>query len=413
MYSKVLKNRNVRFYLAGAGVSRLGDVVAGLAFLFLAYELTGSGLYTTGVAVSQALPYLFFGLIGGVIADRMDKKRLLIAMDVIRVPIVLSLVVIYQVDLLVYPYLIAASFALQTCGCFFNPAYRAVLPLITKEEERTTVNSLYDSVTRGVQVGGPIVSVGLLTLGETIHFFTFDAITYAVSAVLIYRMTWRETGTLGDEKKPGVGRAILDFADWVKKQHQIRTLFLITFVMVFFNTWVWQVGLLLLMMETVGRAEEWYSLLMGWFGAGVIAVNLLIPFVWKRMSLALYLVGSAVWGAGIIVIGLAPALPVYFIGAGIVALGLPVAGLARVYLLQTLVPEDMLGRGFSFNAVLLYTSNVISLGVYGGLSLVVPANMLFLVNGMLMTAVAGGWLFGVWYRGKEAFRNELTENFLK
>ncbi|TMW70983.1 MFS transporter [Alteribacter natronophilus] len=411
MYKRVLKNRNVRIYLAGAGISRMGNVVAGMAFLFLAYELTGSAVLTTGIAAAQALPYLFFGLIGGAVADRADKKRLMIAMDLLRVPLVLSLVVFYQLDLLGYGGLVAAAFALQTCGCFYNPAYRAVLPLITAEEERTTVNGLYDSVTRGVQVGGPVISVVLLTFAETIHFFTFDAITYVISAALIFRLSWREPVRNVEEKTESIFSSLAEFFRWVKRQREARTLFLVTFVMVFFNTWVWQVGLLMLMTETTVRAEEWYSGLMGWFGAGVITANLLVPFIWKRMSLGLYLAGSAVWGAGILVIGLGTALPVYFIGAGIVALGLPVAGLARVYLLQTLVPAGMLGRGFSFNAVLLYGSNVISLGVYGVLALAFPLKVLFVFSGSVMIlAACGGLLLERKRRGIQLQEGAFYEN---
>ncbi|WP_259392009.1 MFS transporter [Paenibacillus thiaminolyticus] len=65
--------------MLGAGASNLGNVISGLAFLFLAYEMTESSIYTTGVAFSQVLPYLFFGLIGGVIADWVNKKRILLA----------------------------------------------------------------------------------------------------------------------------------------------------------------------------------------------------------------------------------------------------------------------------------------------------------------------------------------------
>lgn len=101
MYLKVIKsNRKVLFYLLGAGTSSLGNVISGLAFLFLAYQMTESRIHTTGVAISQVVPYLLFGLIGGVIADWVDKKRILIIIDLIRVPLTLSLVLFHQLELL-------------------------------------------------------------------------------------------------------------------------------------------------------------------------------------------------------------------------------------------------------------------------------------------------------------------------
>ncbi|UOR12870.1 hypothetical protein [Halobacillus amylolyticus] len=74
MYKTLWKNKNIRYYLLAGGVSRLGDVLSGMAFLFLAYDLTGSSLHTTGMAMAETLPYLLFGLIGGVMADWLPKK---------------------------------------------------------------------------------------------------------------------------------------------------------------------------------------------------------------------------------------------------------------------------------------------------------------------------------------------------
>lgn len=402
VYLKVLKNKNILNYLLGAGASNIGNVIAGLAFLFLAYELTESSLYTTGVVISQAVPYLLFGLIGGVIADWVNKKSLLIWIELIRVPIVLSLVLFYQFELLNYWHLIFVSFVIQSLGCFFNPAHRAILPMITKQEERTTANSLLDTVTRGVTVLAPIISVGLMNTIGVIHFFTFDAITYLLSAFFIYKLYFQEENLGGSDKKKisGVFYSIKEFAIWLKNQRTMRTLFILTFIMVFFNTWVWQVGLLLQLIETIPNGEEWYSIILGWYGAVVIAINVVVPLLWKKLHLKMYLVGSLVWGTGIFLLGFAYQLPVYFIGVMVAAIGLPLTGLSRVYLLQQYLPTDKLGRGFSFNAVLLYGSNVISLGLFGVVSSFISIPIIFIGCGIMMVFSAAIYLVAI-------LRNEL------
>lgn len=402
MYLKVLKNKNILNYLLGAGASNIGNVIAGLAFLFLAYELTESSLYTTGVVISQAVPYLLFGLIGGVIADWVNKKSLLIWIELIRVPIVLSLVLFYQFELLNYWHLIFVSFVIQSLGCFFNPAHRAILPMITKQEERTTANSLLDTVTRGVTVLAPIISVGLMNTIGVIHFFTFDSITYLLSAFFIYKLYFQEENLGGSDKKKisGVFYSIKEFAIWLKNQRTMRTLFILTFIMVFFNTWVWQVGLLLQLIETIPNGEEWYSIILGWYGAVVIAINVVVPLLWKKLHLKMYLVGSLVWGTGIFLLGFAYQLPVYFIGVMVAAIGLPLTGLSRVYLLQQYLPTDKLGRGFSFNAVLLYGSNVISLGLFGVVSSFISIPIIFIGCGIMMVFSAAIYLVAI-------LRNEL------
>ncbi|WP_375200480.1 MFS transporter [Bacillus sp. RS11] len=389
MYLKVIKsNRNVLLYLLGAGTSSLGNVISGLAFLFLAYQMTESNIYTTGVAISQVVPYLLFGLIGGVIADWLDKKRILLIIDLLRVPLTLSLVLFHQFELLNYWHLIVVSFLIQCLGCFFNPAHRAILPIITKEEERSSVNSLLDTVTRGITVLGPIVSIGLMNTINVIHFFTFDALTYLISAILIYKIQFTEkniTSESSNQRKiSDIFISIRDFSIWVKKQTTIRTLFIVTVIIVFFNTWVWQVGLLLQLKETTPNGEELYSLLLGWYGAAVIAVNLLIPLIWKKLSVKIYLFGSLIWGIGILLLGFAYTIPLYFIGILVAAIGLPISGLSRVYLLQKYLPKEKLGRGFSFNAFLLYLSNAISLGVFGFISSFMSTRILFIICGIMM-----------------------------
>ncbi|CAI9386346.1 MULTISPECIES: MFS transporter [Bacillaceae] len=400
MYLKIIKNnRNVLFYLLGAGTSSLGDVISGLAFLFLTYQMTESSIHTTGVAISQVVPYLLFGLIGGVIADWVDKKRILIRIDLIRVPLILSLVLFQQLELLNYWHLIIVSFLIQCLGCFFNPAHRAILPIITREEERSSVNSLLDTVTRGITVLGPIVSVGLMNTINIIHFFTFDALTYLISAILIYKIQFTEKNITGESpnqrKISDIFISIKDFSIWVKKQTTIRTIFIVTVIIVFFNTWVWQVGLLLQLIETTPNGEELYSLLLGWYGAAVIAVNLLIPLIWKKLSVKIYLFGSLIWGIGILLLGFAYSLPMFFIGILVAAIGLPISGLSRVYLLQKYLPVEKLGRGFSFNAFLLYLSNAVSLGVFGFISSFLSTRILFLICGIMMVICSGIYLLTI------------------
>ncbi|MRX70959.1 MFS transporter [Bacillus lacus] len=383
---KVLRNRNIVFYIAGAGASSLGDVVSGLAFLFLAYELTGSGLHTTGIAISQALPYLLFGLIGGVYADWVNKKSLMILIDLIRVPIIFSLVIINHFGMLNYWYLIVLSFVIQTLGCFFNPSHRAILPIITKAEERTTTNSLLDTVTRGVQVLSPLIVVGFIhTIGE-IHLFTLDAVTYLISAFFIGKIQVNEDRSplTKRNKTYHIFYSIKEFGIWLKSDITLKKLFLVTFIMVFCNTWVWQVGLLLQIVETVPNGEQWYSILLGWYGAAVVITNILIPFIWKELTIKIYYLGTIIWSVGIVILGVSYQLPIYFLGVFITAVGLPIASLSRVYILQKLLPNDKLGRGFSFNSVLLYFSNVVSLGLFGYLSSFVSTHVLFKVCGGLM-----------------------------
>ncbi|MGA9289158.1 MAG: MFS transporter, partial [Anaerobacillus sp.] len=124
----------------------------------------------------------------------------------------------------------------------------------------------------------------------------------------------------------------------------------------------------------------------------VIVTNILVPYFIKKMTLRLYLIGALIWGTGITYYGLLYDIKHFFIGCAIVGIGLPIAGLARVYLLQTLVPEEKMGRAFSSNAVLLYFSNTISLGLYGFLVMFISIQHLMMGSGLLIVILSIGAL---------------------
>jgi DHA3 family macrolide efflux protein-like MFS transporter len=393
MYARVLRNKAFLYFLLAGGISRLGDVVSGMAFLFLAHDLTGSAVHTTGVVVAQTAPYLLFGLVGGVIADWMRKKRLLIWIDLIRAPLILSIYILQEAALLGYWYLVTAGFLIQSLGCFFNPAHRAVLPMITTTEERTAANSLIDTVTRGMQVASPLVTLPLLHSGGVISFYMFDACTYLISAGLIALIPLQEAVTSEKKRLSHILPTIREFARWMKGEGVLRALFVVSYWTVFCNTWVWEVGLLLRINETMANGEAWFSSMMGVFGGIVIVTNMIIPLIWKRLSLSTYLLGALIWGAGILTLGIFDQVPLLLLGMVVVGMGMPLAGLSRVYLLQELVPEEKRGRGFSFNAMLLYLANVASLGVYGLLATFLPLPLLTFGSGGLMILISCVYLY--------------------
>jgi len=110
------------------------------------------------------------------------------------------------------------------------------------------------------------------------------------------------------------------------------------------------------------------------------------------MNIKIYLTGSLIWGFGIFTLGFATNTPLYFIGVLVAAIGSPLSGLARVYLLQRYLPISKLGRGFSFNAFLLYLCNAISLGIFGFISTFVSTHILYIVCGLMMVVSSSVYL---------------------
>ncbi|WP_353626274.1 hypothetical protein [Bacillus sp. JCM 19041] len=235
------------------------------------------------------------------------------------------------------------SFTIHLFGCFFNPAHRALLPLITSDGERTAANSLLDTVTRGMTVLGPMLSILLMNTIGVIHFFTLDALTFLGSALLLAKIKLKEEKgkPFSEMKRAAIFLSLKEFAVWLKGHGTMRRLFVVTGTICFLNTWVWQVGLLLILNETMANGEALYSLLLSWYGAIVIAVNFVIPYVIKVFTLNIYLISSVIWGIGIALLGFAEVVPIYFLGIFIAALACRYWACARVFVAEACAKREV------------------------------------------------------------------------
>ncbi|MFP7480138.1 MFS transporter [Terribacillus saccharophilus] len=405
MYKDVIKNKKAVYYFSGGAVSRIGDILSGLAFLFLAYRMTDSSIHTTIVAIAETTPYLLFGLFGGALADHINKRNMMVVIDLIRLMILTIIIFLYLQDGLTYPHLLVGSFLLQCCGCFFNPAHRAVLPEIIPEERLSTANSAWDTIQRTASLLGPIIAAWLLARADIIYFFLVDAASYAISAIFLSRLpTMPATDKEGKLSIISLYRSLFDFYKWIRKKPAIVHLFMTTFFVVFFNTWVWQVGILLAFEEITQNGESWFNALQIVFGLGATIISLLIPLLVKRLDMTKYILGCFIWGSGISIIGSAYMLPFFFLGAILIGIGLPLSSLTRVYLIQTHVSKVMLGRAFSSNAVLLYASNTLSLILYASLLPILSIRSLILISGAGILVIVCFYILRILFRNKPGVR---------
>lgn len=395
MYRSVLHNRNFDLYFLSRVLSKAGTSISGIAFLLLVYSFTHSGVQTTGVALAETIPYTLFGLIGGVSADKWPKKRTLVSLDVVQGLILVASTRLYWVHALTYPVILAITFLVGTAGCFYNPTSRAVLPAIIWPDDRVPANSLVDISTRGTQLVGPAAAYFLLHWIGYGAFFMADGVSYLLSAAILLFLHipqtehHPETAFRSRNIIAAVYEPITQFAKFAWRTRELRMLFIATTLVVFFNTWVWQIGLLLRAASLFHHGERAYSLFLICFTVFSIVVSLLLPLRFKVLRITHYMVGAVLWGLGIAGIGIiheGGAIAAFTVFVGI---GMPIASLSRVFMLQDRVPDAMRGRAFSFSAVLLYLSNTVSLALFGMLSHQISVPILFDISGVGIVFIAG------------------------
>ncbi|PYS92807.1 MAG: MFS transporter, partial [Acidobacteria bacterium] len=128
------RNANVRRLWTGQVVSEIGDWLNNIAVLALALELAGPGHEGRAIAVyaiARHLPLFLFGPVAGVVVDRIDRRRVMIAADVLRAALALGFLFAAKFSSLALVYAVGAS--LFSVSAFFNAAKRATIPIITND----------------------------------------------------------------------------------------------------------------------------------------------------------------------------------------------------------------------------------------------------------------------------------------
>src|ERR1043165_6857442 len=134
------QNRNYRYTWFGQVVSETGDYFNNVAVFALVMEKSGSGLVVSGVMLSRAIPAVLAGPVAGVLLDRFDRQRIMIASDLIRAVVALGFVLTIHQPRPWLLYLLSA--ALMFASPFFTSGRSAILPAIAHEDELHTANSL-------------------------------------------------------------------------------------------------------------------------------------------------------------------------------------------------------------------------------------------------------------------------------
>jgi MFS family permease len=379
---QVLKLRDFRLLWLAQIVSDFGDSLTTLALLILVNLLTGSTAALATMAVALAIPQVTFGLIAGVYVDRMDRKQMMIAADVLRGMLVLGFTLVGSPGQLWLLYLI--GFAQATIGTFFTPARGALTPHLVPRAGLLAANSLAQTsrIIFGL-LGTAAAGVLIGALEVFWPAFMLDALSFLVSALLVGRIV--ASSRSGAPDSPGDVRSILrQLGVGLKLIVHTRVLLGILVVAGVLMLGLGAVNVLFvpLMINELRVPATWFGALEFAQTAGMVLSGGLVALLAARFRpTAIVCVGAMALGVAIGLIALATSiwhvLPMLFVVGAIVT---PVqASIAT--LSQTSVADEALGRvGASLNA-LVATASLISMALAGVLGDLIGVRNVFVVAG--------------------------------
>ncbi len=356
------RNRALARLLAGEFISGIGDWLYLVAILVLVYADSGSAVLLGIVGAARIIPYVLLSVPAGIVADRYDRRMVLLVTDVARGILMLFLVVAVLAGaptlVIVALSILAASFS-----TFFGPAIASLLPTLVEEDDLGPANSAWATLDNVAFIIGPALAGIILATGNLAIAFLINAMTFAVVAVVLWRLPVPRRAapahagqTEGEEPKVAVG--------W---QDLVRPL-AGPFVLDSATSAVGGgLGVLtvLLALDVLGAGEAGTGYLNAATGVGGVVAGIVGGALLARRLRVPLLVGGLAGGIGLVWLALADNLVIAMLAIGLAVGGLLLLDVVNTTLIQRLVPDELRGRAMG----LLQTSSAI---LYAGGSLFVP-----------------------------------------
>ena len=191
----LFRRRDFRRTYAAVAVSELGDAFQYIALMWFAL-VAGGPLGVIAVRLADSVPALVFGLHGGVVADRWDRRRVMISADLVRGIVLVPVAIAGLTGHLPLAVLVAAAFVLTAAASYFDPAYGGLLPALVDRRNVQRANGLVRATADALSVGGWALAGLLLAVMPISAFFALNAASFFVSALFLLGV--RTKGRVGD-----------------------------------------------------------------------------------------------------------------------------------------------------------------------------------------------------------------------
>jgi MFS family permease len=394
--SLIRRNRDFRRLYTASMISLGGDWFLLVALFGLVLDLTGSAVAVAFVLAAQDLTYFLMSPAAGLLADRLDRRRLMVVADLARAVLCLGFLLVRGESTVWIIFPLLAVMATFSAG--FEPASLAAVPNLVEGEDLATANALSGSL------WGTMLAVGAALGGLVTWAFgrdaaiVIDSVSFLLSAWMIVRIH-RPFSLARSQKHPGIREATSETVRYARHDHRVLALLAVKFgwglaggVLVLIPVFAQQVY-----QHGTQTADLAIGLLMASRGVGA----LIGPFVGRRWlgpqdrrlfgAIGLSL---AIFGLGYALLGVVPGLLFAAAAVMIAHLGGGAQWMLSSYGLQRIVPDHIRGRIFAFDGMLVTLTFGLSSLLTGFLADTFGAKATALAMGglALVWAVVWTWL---------------------
>ena len=329
---------DLRYLLIGQTVTNTGSALTQVAVPFQVYEITHSSLLVGVLALLQLVPYLSLGLLGGALADAMDRRRLV---RVTEAGLAGCLLVMAANSSLRHPHLwpvLVMTFAIAALDAMQRPALNSLLPRVVAPPDLPSATALSSIGLTAAMVAGPALSGLLITATGLRTVYAIDVATFGFSLVMLWRM--KAVPPPEGAGRPSVSR-IAEGVRYARSRPDLLGTYAIDIAAMFFG----MPESLFPQLATHLGGPTALGLLFTAPPVGALLVTTTSGWVKRIARKGLVLIFAACgWGIGIVALGLTHRLGVALAALAFAGAADMVSGLMRSTIWNQTIPDSLRGR---------------------------------------------------------------------
>jgi MFS family permease len=396
-------NRNYRYAWSGQVVSEIGDHFNNVAVFSLALANTGSGLVVTGIMLSRAIPAVMAGPIAGVILDRLDRKQIMIASDLIRAVVAIGFILAIPRSDTWLLYLLSAL--LMFASPFFTSGRSAILPTIANKTELHTANSLtqttqWMTLTIGAFLGGTSVT----QFGYK-WAFVFNAFSFLFSAACVSRLRVERGGFRAERTVLGEDKVVRPWHEYTEGLRYMRASPLILGLALVGVGWASGGGAAQILFSLFGelvfqRGPAGIGYLWAAAGVGLLIGGTFAHWLGKRISFGAYKrtisICYVIHGGSYVIFSQMRNFQLALLFLAISRGAIAVSSVLNMSQLLRHVSNEFRGRVFATMETMQWSTMLLSMAGAGVASESWSPRTIGVVSGLLSSSTAFFWLWANW-----------------
>lgn len=344
-------------FWAGQTISNFGSSLTAFALPLLIYKLTGSALSLALATMSTFLPYLLFGLFIGAWVDRLNRKRLMIAVNILNATLLATIPLLSGFELLSIWWIYTVGFITSTLTIAFHSAEFAAIPSLVDQKNLVTANGRIQASYSAAAVVGPLLAGVAVAYMSIAYLLLFDSLSFLLSSLALWSVrTSFNVDRAVDRPATSVRQDVVAGLRYVLGHPVLRNISLMMALVNFVGSTVTTQLVLFAQRRLEANDTE-----VGWLysagSVGIVLLSLLAGMLRRHWSFSRVALSALMLeGVGIVLFSFLTSF-----WAAVIVWAL-ISGLGVLFnintgsLRQSIVPNEMLGRVMSIAGVLAWSA---------------------------------------------------------